>query len=176
MFEKYMRLLFKDKFDEMYNLKNKSRYFIGPSSYTLQIKNIIPHNENMKIPNIRKNYCVTDKADGERRMMYISSNGKIYLIDTSMNITYTGAITKESETFDSLIDGELILHDKYGKFINLFAGFDIYFLNKKDIRSMEFIETYSEKETSSSKQQKEHFRYSLLIKLTKNFILIELKN
>lgn len=168
IFENYMNLLFKEKFNEIpKNLKNKSRYFIGPSSYTLQIKNIIPHNENMKIPNIRRNYCVTDKADGERRMLYISSNGKIYLIDTGMNITYTGAITKESDTFNSLIDGELILHDKYGKFINLFAGFDIYFLNKKDVRSMEFIETYSRESDKKNKPTNDQFRYSLLIKLIK---------
>ena len=42
--------------------------FIGPSSVTLQIKNIVPINPNMNVPNIRKDYVVTDKADGERNL------------------------------------------------------------------------------------------------------------
>ena len=40
--------------------------FIGPSSYTLQLQNIVPLNDNNNVPNIRKDYSVTEKADGER--------------------------------------------------------------------------------------------------------------
>ena len=54
--------------------------FIGPSSYTLQMQNIIAINENTNTPNIRKDYVVTDKADGERHLLYISDVGKMYLI------------------------------------------------------------------------------------------------
>ena len=49
--------------------------------------------ENIQVPNIRKNFTVTDKADGERRLMYISSNGKIYLINTNMKLLFTGCKT-----------------------------------------------------------------------------------
>ena len=55
--------------------------FIGPSSVTLQIANITHHNTNSNAINIRQNYCVTDKADGERKLLYINKNGKIYLIN-----------------------------------------------------------------------------------------------
>ena len=63
-------------------------HFIGPSSYTLQMANIAPINNNAVIPNIRNDYTVTDKADGERHMMYISNNGKIYLISHNLFIRF----------------------------------------------------------------------------------------
>ena len=116
-----------------------SSNFIGPSSYTLQIANIAPINEDAAIPNIRKDYTVTDKADGMRKMMYISKKGKIYLIDTNMNVQFTGAIIKEEKLFNSLLDGEHILHNKEKKFINLYAAFDIYFIHGVDLRSAAFL-------------------------------------
>ena len=65
------------------------------------------------------NYTVTDKADGMRKLLYINNDGKIYLLTTSMNIEFTGCFTGVKEIFNSLIDGEHILHDKNGQFINL---------------------------------------------------------
>ena len=55
--------------------------FIGPSSITLQTSNIAPTN-NSNIVSVRKDYTVTDKADGERKLLYINEKGKIYLINT----------------------------------------------------------------------------------------------
>jgi hypothetical protein len=116
--------------------------FIGPSSKTLQIKNIGPVNPDMVIPNITApfSYCVTDKADGDRHMMFINSKGKIYLINMQMEIIFTGARTEEMRCFNSIIDGELILHDKNGAFINIFAAFDIYFASSTDLRARPFME------------------------------------
>ena len=116
--------------------------FIGPSSKTLQVKNIGPVNKDSIAPNITEpfSYCVTDKADGDRHLMYVSGNGKIYLINTNMDVLFTGAKTDTPECFDALIDGELILHDKNDRFINTFAAFDIYFYNNKDIRARPFVQ------------------------------------
>jgi hypothetical protein len=115
-----------------------SRDFIGPSSNTLQLINILPVNQDSLSPNIRNNYTVTDKADGDRKLMFIDTNGKVYLIDMNMNVQFTGCIT-DGLYGNSILDGEHILHDKYGKFINLYAAFDIYFLNGKDKRALEFV-------------------------------------
>jgi mRNA (guanine-N7-)-methyltransferase len=154
--EKYMELLHKNDFN-----RNRPIYpsnFIGPSSKTLQTQNIAVVDENSIIPNIRVNYTVTDKADGDRCLLYISETGKIYLINTNMNVIFTGAKTFSKETYDTLIDGELILHDKNGTFINLFAAFDIYYVNKIDVRSYSFMPY--KKETDIDK-----FRYYLLKKI-----------
>ena len=121
-------------------------HFIGPSSYTLQILNIAPINEDCTIPNIRNDYSVTDKADGMRKMLYIAPNGHIYLINTNMDFEFTGAISGEDKLYNTLIDGEHILHNKRGDYINLFAAFDIYFLSGRDIRHNAFIHLLTEEQ------------------------------
>ena len=117
--------------------------FIGPSSSTLQLINIINenniNNSNKSIANIRNNYTVTDKADGSRKLLFINYDGKIYLITTLMHIQFTGALTEDKELFNTIIDGEHILHNKKGEFINLFAAFDIYYINNKNITGLPFI-------------------------------------
>ena len=113
--------------------------FIGPSSFTLQMSNIAEIDDNSNIPNIRNNFVVTDKADGERNLLFITSKGKIYLINTNMQVIFTGAKTINKEIFNTLLDGELIANDKFGKFINLYAAFDIYYLNKVDVRMLPFV-------------------------------------
>lgn len=114
------------------------KQFIGPSSYTLQKINLIDDPSN-KEPCIMKDFSVTDKADGERKMCYISLNGKIYFITNNMNIQYTGAKCQEPKLFNTLMDGEFIKENKIHEKINIYAVFDIYFINEKDIRSFAFI-------------------------------------
>ena len=110
------------------------RDFTGPSSFTLQLENIIEQDEDNKQPNIRNDYTVTDKADGERKLLYIASDGKIYMIDTNMNVIFTGSKTNEKTIFDSLIDGEHIKYDKNGNYIQLYAAFDVYYIHTKNTR------------------------------------------
>ena len=97
----YMKILWGKTYKETSRIFPKN--FVGPSSYTLQAANIAPINEDAKIPNIRKNYTVTDKADGERKLLYIGETGKIYLIDTNMNVQFTGAQTKKKYVFSLLL-------------------------------------------------------------------------
>ena len=138
----YMTMIWKDEYDKSKFISSKN--FIGPNSITLQLKNIAPFDENSNEPNIRKDFVVTDKADGDRHLMFISDEGKIYLINTNMDVIFTGAKTLEKECFNSLLDGELISHDKKGKFINLYAAFDIYYLKKHDVRGYTFMPLDSE--------------------------------
>ena len=133
----YMELLYKDNFDPKKWVNSGN--FIGPNSVTLQLINVAPLNENYSEPNIRENFVVTDKADGSRHLMYINDIGKIFLINTNMDIIFTGAKTFEKEYFNSILDGELIKHNKTVVFINLYAAFDIYYLNKQDVRALSFI-------------------------------------
>jgi len=145
--EDYMKLLHPEK--ETKETKERERHqavkpllpkqFIGPSSYTLQLQNIVPVNENCTIPNVRNNYTVTDKADGARKLLFISPTGRIYLIDTNMRVQFTGAQCGNDKLFNTLLDGEHILHDKSGRFINLFAAFDVYYIAGKDVRALHFV-------------------------------------
>jgi hypothetical protein len=167
----YMKLIHEDEFKQK-NLEYvpKERIypndFIGPSSVTLQIKNIAPINPDITVPNITApySYVVTDKADGDRHLLYINDQGRIYLISTNMNVIFTGAKTSNPKCFNSLLDGELILHDKEGVFINTFAVFDIYFVSKMDIRSRPFIEVKT--------KDKKHFDKGCRLPILKDFIKI----
>ena len=140
----YMRLLWGKDYKEGGRITTKN--FVGPSSYTLQRENIVALVDagagagaaGAGAPNIRQHFSVTDKADGERKLLYIHSAGKIYMINTNMNVQFTGAITKNKDIFNTVIDGEHILHNKQKKFINLYMAFDIYYINGKDVRTKGF--------------------------------------
>ena len=162
--DSYMRMIWDTEYDPSKRIEN--RQFIGPNSITLQIKNIAANDDNSSEPNIRKNYTVTDKADGDRHLMYINETGKIYLINTNMSVIFTGAKTTTPECFHSLLDGELIAHDKAGKFINLYAAFDIYYYNKKDVRALSFMPIEKEKATEKEKErEKNNSRFTILRQL-----------
>ena len=139
------------------NRENKhltTRDFIGPSSVTLQRCNIsstFSRDRDAGIPNIRHNYTVTDKADGQRKMLFINRIGRVYLIDTAMNIQFTGMICKDEKLHWTLLDGEHILHDRDGNFINLYAAFDIYFMRKMDIRHLAFAFQHDDTVSNSTK-------------------------
>ena len=137
--------------------------FIGPSSYTLQVKNVVEDYENMNLPNIRQNYTVTDKADGNRCLLYINEEGKIYIINTNMSVIFTGSKTENKDCFNSLLDGEHIIYDKHGNYINLYAVFDIYFINTQDVRTYPFYVSPGDEELYKGKKVK--YRATLMSQL-----------
>jgi hypothetical protein len=142
--EGYLRLIHGDEYKSPYDIaKNfkfyiSSQNFIGPSSLTLQIDNIVEQS-NSKLPNICRDYTVTDKADGDRKLLYVNEKGLIYFIDGNMNVQFTGSQTKYEFCFNSLLDGEHIKYNKMGEFINLFKAFDIYFVNSKSFMHNSFF-------------------------------------
>ena len=78
--EKYNEL----KEDNHYNLKKRKsrRFFIGPSSISLEMNNIVSlKSDNATKENINLPYTVTEKADGIRKLLYVAPNQRMYLID-----------------------------------------------------------------------------------------------
>lgn len=143
----------------------RPKHFIGPASYTLQMQNIQPFDPDSKVPNIRLNYSVTEKADGQRKLLFVApKTGHVYLIDTNMNFQFTGAVSLNTKLHNTLLDGEHILHNKNGDFINLFLVFDIYFVHKADVRSRLFY-PMSEDEVLTN------FRLPLMESVVKNLEL-----
>jgi hypothetical protein len=141
--KQYTDQLFNHDFKVKNIAKRKlTRHFIGPSSFTLQLNNIaaVPEGEEktLNVPNIRTNYTVTDKADGDRKLLYISHNGNLYMIDTNMKVLFTGIHVQDKDLFNTVIDGEHIKYDKNEKFVNIYAAFDIYFINGKSVRELNF--------------------------------------
>jgi hypothetical protein len=133
----YMRLIWGSRYRD--DSKIMSKHFMGPSSFTLQIPNIIEIDKPVTFSsNIRYDYTVTEKADGERKLLFITPTGRLYFINTNMNIQFTGVLTTDRTMFNTIIDGEHITHNKEHKYINLYAAFDIYYLNKEDVRGKQF--------------------------------------
>ena len=84
-------------------------------------------------------FCVTDKADGERKMLYIGNNLSLYFINTNLEIQFTGVKIKNMADYkNTLIDGEYITSNKSGESISLYAAFDIYFFKGDDVRNNPF--------------------------------------
>jgi hypothetical protein len=61
-----------------------------------------------------------------------------------MQLIFTGATTTNKSISNTLIDGELILYDKNGTYINLYAAFDLYYHAGKDVRTWSFIQKTKE--------------------------------
>jgi len=163
----YMKMIWTNEYDETKYIN--SRNFIGPSPITLQLKNIAPIDDNSNDTNIRKGFVVTDKADGDRHLLFVSNEGKIYLINSNMDVIFTGAKTVNKECFNAILDGELITHDKNGKFINLYAAFDIYYIKNQDVRAYSFMLLDNEEDLHKS-------RYQLLKYVEHNLQLVSILN
>jgi len=170
--QQYMKTIHGEKHEQR---KVFSSDFIGPSSFTLQLDNVAPEQEGSTMPNIRKHFTVTDKADGDRKLLYVSDDGKIYMIDTNMTVIFTGTKTAEKTIFNSIIDGEHIKYNKKGVYINLYAAFDIYFVNNKSAREFPFIPDYyeasqEEKESSDDQDKKEKQEKKYRLQLLSQFV------
>jgi hypothetical protein len=129
--------------DEWLEKKTPRPFFIGPNSVPLQLENVVTNSEGLSsIPNIKKEYTITEKADGERCLLYVSKEGRVYLISNSMRVMFTGSITKNKKCFHSLLDGEFIMFGKENKRLFLYAAFDIYFFGgmekEANVRKMPF--------------------------------------
>jgi hypothetical protein len=120
--------------------------FRGVGPVTLEVKNMIDESKqeerDLSVPNIRRGYNVTDKADGLRSMGFVDSKGELFLLDQSMNVYRTGLQNIRCAT--SLVDGEWVTMREDGNPINHFLLFDIYYtkggidLSKEDIK-MPFV-------------------------------------
>ena len=164
----YMNMIFQGKRSEE---RPSSKYFVGFSSISLEVENISEINTDSTIANIRQPYTVTEKADGIRKLLYINKDGKVYFIDVNMNVQFTGMISENRDYHESLIDGEHVLHDKYGAFINHYMAFDAYYVGKEDIRSLALAshtakndssEETDESENKKNKAQKSNARTRLI--------------
>jgi len=102
--------------------------FIAANPTTLDRKNLIADYQ----PNIltAKDYAITLKADGDRNLLFVDANGRMYLIDGHMNARNTGL--QDEGWYGSIIEGELVDGA-------IFLAYDMLFANDKDIRDLPLI-------------------------------------
>jgi hypothetical protein len=108
--------------------------FIGPRPVSLQASNLVGPD------NIYENFAVTEKADGERKMLLVVHGKAYFIVSGSLDVEYTG-ISGLEKMNNVLMDGEHVTMDKTHNRINSYFAFDLYYNGKKegDIRTLPFI-------------------------------------
>ena len=112
---------------------------LTPKPITLERANLSNPDDYGSI-SILRNYVVTEKADGERVLIYINETGKVFIIRSSLKVEETGIIAKK-EAYNSLIDGEYIDCNKRtdGSKKNLLASFDLYYQKGEQLTSLSLM-------------------------------------
>ena len=120
-----------------YKLSNQAntRYkkLMAPQPVTLTKKNININNPK----NILKNYFVTEKADGDRYILFIDDKQNGYLISNKQEVVSTGLKFPDLEN-EWILDGEYIRRDKHNRKINLYMIFDVYLSDGEPVYRLPF--------------------------------------
>jgi hypothetical protein len=137
--DEYYEMVKKDIEISHYNKRSGDIPFLTPKPVTLERVNLINPKEYGAV-SILTGYTVTEKADGERILMYVNGKGKVFLINNTYRVEDTGLVVSQA-AYNSLIDGEYITCDKRkDNAINgLYAAFDIYYVGGKCITSLPLI-------------------------------------
>jgi hypothetical protein len=122
---------------------DKKPPLLTPKPFTLERINMLNPSDyahGYGITSILTEYTVTEKADGERLLMYINGVGGVYLINNSHQVIDTG-LKSPAELYNSLIDGEYIVCNKRkdNASVGLYASFDMYYYNGKRITQLPLI-------------------------------------
>lgn len=129
---------------EEYSKLTGSHRAIGMKPVTLMRQNLAPPGTIPGAISVTGGgYTVTEKADGERRMLFIASDRRVYLISERMTVTYTGVLLKSDIGVRSLLDGEFLpaLPATHGIGMSegrppLFMCFDAFFVGGMDVREL----------------------------------------
>jgi len=140
--------------DDYYKL-TKFKKFMGPDLVTLNRESL-----NMeKKGNIFRNYLVTEKADGERYLLYVNMDKKGYLINKNLEVKDSGKNFPKTNG-EWLIDGEYITKDKDNIDINLYMIFDVYFATDETSEPAHMYPFYMQKGIDNSRKDiLELFKY-----------------
>jgi len=138
----YVNLVDKDVLKEISIEKvfeNPSHYYVRYQPVTLMRKNLLPM--SIERVSIFNEYSVTEKADGERMLLYIAKDGNMYSINNKLMFNKLGVVHKTARS--CIIDGEFVKQGKLGVVLNLYLGFDIYFKDCIDVRKKSLQERIS---------------------------------
>jgi hypothetical protein len=115
------------EFEEYYNRRDKQyhKMFPGAKVSTLEFDNLF---RSEKKPYIFADYTVTDKADGERYLLFIDRSNFVFFINDRMEVLRTDIQLAESEKMGStVLDGELVVKIEQGVQVYHYYAFDVIF-------------------------------------------------
>ena len=83
--------------------------------------------------NILKDYTVTNKADGERSVLFVARDKRLLRINNSLQISWTGIVALHDEHVGTTVDGEYLGPQ------HKFCIFDVYRFRGKDTRGLPLL-------------------------------------
>jgi hypothetical protein len=127
--------------NEKKKIKQEYNNLIGSN---IHAQNVIFSHESIDMKTFDKSkYVYVDKADGERHLLFINTDGNSYLINNKEEIFKTDIMFNDNPGKYSLFDGELIYDSETNKYE--YHIFDLLFLHSTDYRELKF---YNENEIS----------------------------
>jgi SAM-dependent methyltransferase len=112
----------------------RARLFVGPKPCTLEMEHL--REGGINGISVLKDYTVTDKADGERRLLFVDKSRRVFMLNDRLDVKATGLSTKRLAGV--LLDGEHIESTKLGT--QLFAVFDAFFVGGEDVRALPLMD------------------------------------
>ena len=114
--------------------------FVGPQPVTLETRNV-DGTAPSGVPDILRDYTVTHKADGERRLLFVAADRRAYTVNSRMFVRDTGRSLRKLSR--CLLDGEQVASVEAAASTGdetdrpaTFHAFDAYFVNGIDTRSL----------------------------------------
>lgn len=130
----------------MYELRENDIFF-GPLIVDLEAKDITPLTRDT-LPNVRTNtniqinYLVTDKADGERFLLFINKDGQAFMVGRGEQTIFSNPIKITGITLpamaNSIFDGEFVSRLATGKFAQHYYIFDAYVFHGENLMKKPF--------------------------------------
>lgn len=116
-------------------------HFLAPKPVTLERMNLADPLSGYGVVSILSGYTVTEKADGERYLLYVHTDGMAYLINNTMDVKHTGLRATSQKLRSTIIDGELVTFDKRrdDSKTDLFLAFDMYFLDGQSVMGLPLV-------------------------------------
>ena len=121
----------------------KEDYYLAPKPMTLEQIHLSDPGITYGQITILNGYAVTDKADGERMLLYVDENGYAHLINSAFEVRGTGLRAKRDILYNTLLDGEYLMPNKRldGVERDLFAVFDVYFVGGESVMGLPLVYT-----------------------------------
>jgi hypothetical protein len=120
----------------------RKKHNVGPQPVSLSLAHLNPNSDIT----VYDNYTVTEKADGERHLIFISKDGKVYGFNSNLNrVTYLGFDGISTNYRNSLLDSEIIKDHKGKKRCLLF---DAYFVGGKNVAGLRLMDSKSDNRIS----------------------------
>lgn len=127
-------------------LSNMSEVFFGPLPVDLDKNKIIQYDDFVyqnpdrvyATGNVLLDYCVTDKSDGVRNLLFVAEDGECYLIGRDSISLMKKVGVKIPKYAMSIFDGEYLEVDKNGEYFNKYMIFDAYYIMGKNIMRLPF--------------------------------------